>query len=303
MALRWLVAAFMASAMVLCAQNDSDRSDDDSLDASGVRIGRRGASVQLGMLIPTKLQMLRIAGGYSTPSVSSAPSYSPLLAMELDFGSLAARRLRHDSSVARLDGSSIVVAALSPSVAFRDESRVAVEGWRIGFRLVSGHRLASQAGGGLYLLHSGGWTWSFVRAGNTPSSGDSAANAQAIATAEAYRSSHFGANTSATIGYSIGGVLMFEASYQRVLLYKNHVFFPWLGSLLLEGIAQTALGAALSGAEQRNASAAALAELVLRSALSWGIYQLRSTSGQHFPFRGNTPMLWDEFRVGIGVQF
>lgn len=127
--------------------------------------------------------------------------------------------------------------------------------------------------------------------------------AVALATADSYRTSHFGANTSATIGYSIGGTVTIEASYQRVLLYKNHVFFPWLGSLLLEGLAQSALSAALAGAQQRNPSAAAIATLVLRSALSWGIYQLRSTSGQHFPFRGSTPVLWDEFRIGLGLQF
>jgi hypothetical protein len=240
--------------------------------------------------------------GYSMPSVADAPHLSPALVLEMDFGNLTSRRLRHATSVAELDATTIRVAALSPGIAFGDSTRVALEGWRFGFQLTSGHRLG-EGSSGLCLLHSGGWTWSYVRPSTTPWNADSTTTAIAMATADSYRTSHFGANTSAMIGYSIGGTVTIEASYQRVLLYKNHVFFPWLGSMLLEGLAQTLLGASLSTAETRNPHAAAIATLILRSALSWGIYQLRSTSGQHFPFKGNTPMLWDEVRIGIGIQF
>lgn len=301
--LRYAVAGLL---LLLCtgvsatAQRDTTDSS-DSLD-TGIRIGRGGVGLQLGFRLPNQLQLLRLTAGYSMPSVDAAPSLSPALALELDFGNLTSRRFRHATSVAELDATTIRVAALSPAVAFGDSSRVALEGWRFGFQLSSGHHLG-EGSSGVYLLHSGGWTWSYVRPSTAPRNADSMTTAVALATADSYRTSHFGANTCATIGYSIGGTVTIEASYQRVLLYKNHVFFPWLGSLLLEGLAQSALSAALVGAQQRNPSAAAIATLVLRSALSWGIYQLRSTSGQHFPFKGNTPLLWDELRIGIGMQF
>ncbi len=297
--LRSFLVAFLIGLASALAQSDTTNAA-DSLD-SGIRIGRSGARIRLDLLLPTTEHVLRLGAGYSVPSVHQSPLYSPALAMELDFGSIRARRLNRNSSVSELNATGVTVAALSPSLAFRDTTRVALEGWRFGFRFGSGHQLDSS--GGLYLLHSGGWTWSYIRPSTAPTSGDSASVTNATAIADTYRSSHFGANTSATIGYRFDGTVVVEASYQRVLLYKNHAFFPWLGSLLLEGAAQSALGIALSGAEQRNPRAAAIAALVLRSALSWGIYQLRSTSGQHFPFGGNTPMLWDEIRIGIGLQF
>ncbi len=297
--LRPFLAAFLIGLASALAQSDTTDAV-DSLD-SGIRIGRGGVRMRLDLLLPTTENVLRLGAGYSIPSVHQSPPYSPATMVDLDFGSIRARRLSRDSSVSELSASSVTVAALSPSLVFRDSTRVAIEGWRFGFRFGSGHQL--DGSGGLYLLHSGGWTWSYVRTRTAPRNSDSASVATATATADVYRSSHFGANTSATIGYRLGSTVILEASYQRVLLYKNHAFFPWLGSLMLEGLAQSAIGLALDGAEQRNPQAAAIATLVLRSALSWGIYQLRSTAGQHFPFGGNTPMLWDEVRIGIGMQF
>lgn len=292
--------------LVLCvlyanAHQDTTSVEDDSL-ATGLHIGRSGAVLQLGFLLPTRLQVLRVSSAYAVASIDGAPALSPAATIGLDFGSLEVRRLRHHSSAYQLRHTCITIGALSSALAFRDTTRVAVEGWRFGFHLASGHRFAAPSHSGLYLLHSGGWTWSYIRSGSSPT-GDSALIARAEAEVESYRRSHFGANTAATIGYSIAGIVSVEASYQRVLLYKNHVFFPWLGSLLIEGIAQSLLGASLWEAEQRNPPAAAIATLILRSALSWGIYELRRTSGQHFPFGGNTPMFWDEFRIGMGLQF
>ncbi|MCX7930082.1 MAG: hypothetical protein N2663_05115 [Chlorobi bacterium] len=302
MTLQRLTVLLLLQTVFVWAQSSTTSVDDDSLE-TGVQIGRGTVGMRLSVSLPTSLQLLRITGGYSIPVVNAAPRFSPALITELDFGNLTAHRLRRDTSVAALDGSNITVGALVPSAAVSDSSRVAVEGWRIGFRFASGHRLSNDGHSGFHLLHSGGWTWSFVRPGTLPSGGDSIANASAHGTADAYRSSHFGANTSATIGYTIGGIVAIEASYQRVLLYKNHVFFPWLGSLMLEGLAQTILKTALSHRMKQNPRATAIATFVLQSALSWGIYQLRSTSGQHFPFAGNTPLSWNEFRMSIGIQF
>nr|BAL55114.1 hypothetical protein HGMM_F23B02C53 [uncultured Bacteroidetes bacterium] len=290
--------ALFACTLPLLAQRDSTAKEDDSLS-----IDRGSVRIEFSVLLPDRLSALSFSAGYAWPSIDGSPQLSPATTLELEFGAQAARRVRHSTDVYRLEGTSISVAALVPELGFRDHSRAAVEGWRFGFRLASGHRFSALDRSGLYLLHAGGWTWSYVRPSTAPRNADSMTTAVALATADSYRTSHFGANTSATIGYSIGGIVTLEASYQRVLLYKNHVFFPWLGSLLLEGLAQSALSAALAGAQQRNPSAAAIATLVLRSALSWGIYQLRSTSGQHFPFKGNTPLLWDELRIGIGMQF
>jgi hypothetical protein len=296
-----MLVLLIASTVSLAASASTaaDTSQTDSTE-TGIRIGRGGAQMRLELMLPSRVQLLQLGGAYAVPSVHQSPKFSPALALELDVGSLVQRQSRH--SVTPIEGSSITVAALVPSVGFRDTSRVALEGWRFGFRLASGHRLSSQSKGGLYLLHAGGWTWSYVRP-RPAAGGDSTTAFEALATAEAYRTSHFGANTSATIGYHFGDGLTAELGYQRVLLYKNHVVFPWLGSLLVEGLAQSAVGIALRGAEQRNARAAAIATLILRSALSWGIYELRRTAGQHFPFGGSTPMLWDEFRLRVGLAF
>ncbi|MDW8075288.1 MAG: hypothetical protein RMK00_05900 [Bacteroidota bacterium] len=290
----FLLAAFPSRAGVL---QDTTRSN-DTLD-TGVHITPRGLHVRLDLSTPP--QLLRIHSSYAMPSIDGTPTLSPAAGAELEFGTLTFRQLQQDNSVQRLSSSTMTVAALLPRLGFRNTTQVATEGWRFGFRLGSGHRLGGKSG--VYFLHSGGWTWSYVRPTSAPSSSDSATIARATADVESFRTSHFGANTSATVGYTIAGTVLIEASYQRILLYKNHVFLPWLGSLLLEGLAQSLIGVALDQAEERNPHATALATLILRSALSWGIYELRRTSGQHFPFRGNTPMLWDEFRIGIGMQF
>ncbi len=293
-----ITCVLFACAIPLLAQDDTTTLDDDSLS-----VGRRGIRIGFGVLIPDRLSTLSFSAGYASPSIDDSPRLSPATVLELDFGTLSARQIRGHAAVYRLEQTSIAVAALSPSLNFRDESRVAVEGWRFGFRIASGHRFAPNQQSGLYLLHAGGWTWSYVQPGVAPHRGDSLSNAQATTAVEGYRTSHFGANTSATIGYSIAGILTLEVRYQRVLLYKNHVFFPWLGSIMIEGFAQSLLGVSLQAAEKRNPHAAAIATLILRSALSWGIYELRRTTGQHFPFKGNTPMLWDEGSIGISIPF
>ena len=291
-----IVFTLLLCVIPLFAQEDTSGEEDETLSTDSGRV-----TLGFAFQLPNRLNVLSFSAGYTTPSIDASPRLSPAAVLELDFGALTSRRIRGHANVYRLEQTSITVAALSPSLNFRDESRVAVEGWRFGFRIASGHHFAPIHQSGLYLLHTGGWIWSYVQPGVAPRLGDSLSNAQATTAVEGYRTSHFGANTSATLGFNIAGIVTLHARYQRVLLYKNHVLFPWLGSIMLEGYAQSLLGLSLQAAEKRNPHAAAIATLILRSALSWVIYELRRTSGQHFPFKGNTPMLWDEVIIGISM--
>ena len=105
------------------------------------------------------------------------------------------------------------------------------------------------------------------------------------------------------IRYDATSALSLSLEAERTMMFRDYSFFGWAGSAIVEGLSQSILsGSVIRSIEQKSPGSVAVAALFLRTALSYGIYEIRR-GGQHFPFSGSKPMISDALRIGIGFSF
>lgn len=289
--------------LTLHAQQDSTETDSTDRAPSGIRAGRRGFSISSGSLS---------LGLFSKPSISLHYGFvfpnlkgvgtslaSPRL-LELRAGSLSYDTIPGTLSVAKVARDGLFVGIFSPEYGGKADSLAPfTEGVRGGLFFSSGYSyMRAPKEPSLTLLHDGGLVWTSLSMKKLPlASPDSAALAPF---SDNFR---FGNQTGFSLRYNVTDAITLDASYERTLMYNGFSFFSWIGSTALEGIAQGVLtGMVIGSMEEKSPSSVAVANLILRSALSFAIYELRRGS-QYFPFGGNNPLCFDVVRVGMSFNF
>jgi hypothetical protein len=286
---------------------DADTTDDD---LNGLDINGSGVSLKMGMemslLEHPCIELSTGPSSWSYKDISDAPQ--TMGNIQISSGTLSLKPLRNHPSIARSEYDRVFVQLYDPEYrgSGLDSSKVWLQGWRFGFHLSSGYTTMHNVGGsgatkskpepGWSLLHTGGLVWSFNTFGNLRASADSAL----LKDLESYR---FGTHAGAMIRYNATSALSLSIEAERTMMFNDYSFFGWAGSALVEGLAQSILsGSVIKSIERKSPGSVAIAAVFLRSALSYGIYELRR-GGQHFPFSGNKPMISDAIRIGIGVSF
>jgi hypothetical protein len=112
----------------------------------------------------------------------------------------------------------------------------------------------------------------------------------------------FGVTAETGVAYGIGQVVSIHAGYEVMGIYPRFVFWPWLGSY---GIASVGMGAISHfGKEIVEASPAVGPVLytLLRGGVAYGYYML-ARDDQYWPFRSETPLTSDGFKLGVTLTF
>jgi hypothetical protein len=172
--------------------------------------------------------------------------------------------------------------------------------WRfaLGTHSGYGYQLGSEPGGAALLFYNGGdCALSSVDIRSTPHGmADSAVLYQ-------YEGApRFGNSVSGGVMLRITPLISVDAGFQRTVILRRMVFWPWLGSAILEGLLQDAIDG--FGDKIGNASPMAkpITHFVLKNALSYGIYQLRKVNA-YTPFPSEAPLFLDTFKVGLAFTF
>ena len=112
----------------------------------------------------------------------------------------------------------------------------------------------------------------------------------------------FGTAAEAGIRVQIIPLISIDASYERSIVFERHLFWKWAGSGIIEVAAQGMLDHFIKKIGKSSPGALPIVSFVLKSALSYGIYELRQEK-MNWPFNSAAPLSYDQWKVGVTFSF
>jgi len=112
----------------------------------------------------------------------------------------------------------------------------------------------------------------------------------------------FGTGSEAGLRIKVIRQVTLEAGYERSVIFERHLFWKWAGSALIEAAGHWALDSFVEKIMDSSPYAAPIVGFVLKSALSYGIYELRQDK-MNWPFKSAAPLAYDQFKFGLTFTF
>jgi len=91
-------------------------------------------------------------------------------------------------------------------------------------------------------------------------------------------------------------------SYERELIFPRHLFFQWILSEGIEGIANAIVDKFSKEVIKSTPYAGPIVYYVLKTGLAYGYYELRK-SKMNWPFNSAMPMQIETFKIGMSFEF
>lgn len=108
----------------------------------------------------------------------------------------------------------------------------------------------------------------------------------------------FGTSFQGGIKFQIIPSIAIDASYQRSVVFERHLFWKWLGSVVIESAGQVALDKFVDEILESSPYAAPIANFLLKNALAYGFYELRQKK-MNWPFETAPPITFNQFKIGL----
>ncbi len=112
----------------------------------------------------------------------------------------------------------------------------------------------------------------------------------------------FGTSSEGGVRVKVIENLMFDAGYERSIVFQRHLFWKWAGSALIEAAAQGLLDGFINNIFKSSPDAGPIVNFLLKNALAYGIYELRQDQ-MNWPFPSEAPIAYDQFKFGVTVVF
>ena len=112
----------------------------------------------------------------------------------------------------------------------------------------------------------------------------------------------FGTSSEGGVRVKVIENLMFDAGYERSIVFQRHLFWKWAGSALIETAAQGLLDGFINKIFRSSPDAGPIVNFLLKNALAYGIYELRQDK-MNWPFPSEAPIAYDQFKFGVTVVF
>ena len=112
----------------------------------------------------------------------------------------------------------------------------------------------------------------------------------------------FGTSNAGGVKIVAASLITFDVSYERTIVFERHLFWKWAGSGIIEAASQGLLDAFINEIMKSSPSAGPVVYFVLKSALGYGIYELRQKK-MNFPFKSAAPLSFDSFKFGVTFTF
>ena len=169
--------------------------------------------------------------------------------------------------------------------------------WRFGFGRASGYgyKLGESASVVPYFAYSMDWTQLDF--------GDDSLNVNDERVKKLYNGTfRFGSSNEAGIRFQVTRLLTVETGFERSIVFERHLFWKWAGSGILELIAHGLLDAFINEILESSPAAGPVVFFILKSALGWGIYELRQDK-MNWPFTSPPPIAFDNIKFGMTFVF
>jgi hypothetical protein len=112
----------------------------------------------------------------------------------------------------------------------------------------------------------------------------------------------FGTSSEAGMRVQATKLIVLEAGYEKSIVFERHLFMKWLGSGIIEIAAHSALDIFINEVFQSSPSAGPIVFFVLKSALGYGLYELRKEK-MNWPFPSAPPIAFDNIKFGVSLTF
>ena len=112
----------------------------------------------------------------------------------------------------------------------------------------------------------------------------------------------FGTKTEGGIRFVIVPMVSVDVGYERAIIMPKHLFLKWAASTILEGISYGMLDRFIDRIMDSSPQVVPVAHLVLKNALSYGLYELRRNR-MNWPFDSDPPIVSDSYKVGLTFVF
>ncbi len=112
----------------------------------------------------------------------------------------------------------------------------------------------------------------------------------------------FGSGNEAGLKIQATELITVEAGYERSIVFERHLFWKWAGSGILELIAHGLLDAFIDEILDSSPAAGPIVYFILKSALGWGIYELRQEK-MNWPFKSEPPLAFENIKFGMTFVF
>lgn len=174
--------------------------------------------------------------------------------------------------------------------------KIRTDMWRFGFGWSSGYGY-DLGGSSILPYHSTSFAWSRVKFNEVPVN-----SADQQITDRYDQSFRFGTGVEAGIRFKLIPLVSLDISYERSIIFERHLFWKWAGSGIIEGASQAILDHFLGKIGKSSPYALPIVSVILKSALSYGIYELRQEK-MNWPFNSAAPLSYDQFKVGVTFNF
>jgi hypothetical protein len=169
--------------------------------------------------------------------------------------------------------------------------------WRFGFGWANGYGYSLGAGAAILPYNSYSFSWSRLDVKNFP------ANPEDVNKLLLYDGSfRFGTGSEVGLRIRVIPLVTFEAGYERSVIFERHLFWKWAGSALIEASGHWALDAFVEKIMDSSPYAGPVVGFILKSALSYGIYELRQEK-MNWPFSSAAPLSYDQVKFGMTFNF
>jgi len=112
----------------------------------------------------------------------------------------------------------------------------------------------------------------------------------------------FGTSSEAGVRIQPTNLLSLDAGYERSIVFQRHLFWKWAGSGIIELAANGILDVFIKEVFKSSPSAGPIVFFVLKSALGYGLYELRQEE-MNWPFPSAPPIAFDNFKFGVTLTF
>jgi len=112
----------------------------------------------------------------------------------------------------------------------------------------------------------------------------------------------FGSSSEAGIRIQATSLIVIEGGYERSIVFERHLFWKWAGSGVIELAANGLLDVFIKEIFKSSPSAGPIVFLVLKSALGYGLYELRQDK-MNWPFSSAPPIAIDNIKFGVSFIF
>ncbi|MEJ2494116.1 MAG: hypothetical protein P8Y79_07285 [Ignavibacteriaceae bacterium] len=112
----------------------------------------------------------------------------------------------------------------------------------------------------------------------------------------------FGTSSEGGMKIVATSLVTLEVGYERTVVFERHLFWKWAGSGIIEAASQGLLDVFIKEIMKSSPAAGPVVYFVLKSALGYGIYELRQDK-MNWPFKSSAPLSFDSFKFGLTFTF